>query len=65
MNSSAEDFRRRYEELKEKGFPFSEALNLTYELGDSEEIELHFEFVLEDRKRPRAALASGGYFRAP
>ena len=54
MNSSAEGFRRRYEELKEKGFPFSEALNLTYELGDSEEIELHFEFVLEDRKRPRA-----------
>lgn len=53
MNTGAEELRREYEELEKSGFPLGWAMDYGSKLGESREIELHFELVLEDYKRPR------------
>ncbi len=53
MNLSTEDIMREYEELKKHGFPIGETLDFGEELGRSAEIALHFEFIIEDGKKPR------------
>ena len=64
VSISAEELMSEYEKLKKNNFPSGETLDFIYKLGDSQEIELHFELVLEDEKRPRGKrLYPGDSFR--
>lgn len=53
MTLAAEKLLRKYEKLKEINFPITETFDFGKELGESKEIALHFELILEDEKNPR------------
>lgn len=52
MGLSAEELRRKYQELEQGGFQIEELFRFGEELGTSHELELHFELILEDWRRP-------------
>lgn len=54
MNTAAEELRLRYEQMKESGFPLSMVFDFGEKLGDSDELDLHFELYVEDQRRPRS-----------
>ncbi|MGN0612081.1 MAG: HEAT repeat domain-containing protein [Ruminiclostridium sp.] len=54
MNTTAEELRLRYEQMKESGFPLDMVFDFGKMLGDSNELDLHFELYVEDQRRPRS-----------
>lgn len=53
MDTSVEELRRGYEELKASGFPLNMVFDFGEKLGNSAQTAYHFELVLEDWERPR------------
>ena len=47
------DFLKEYEILKSQGFPISETLKFSFELGSSTDIDLHFKLYCIDQNNPR------------
>lgn len=54
MDTAAEELRLQYEQMKERGFPFSMVFDFGEKLGNSDELDLHFELYVEDQRRPRS-----------
>lgn len=54
MDTAVEELRLRYEQMKESGFPFSMVFDFGEKLGNSDELDLHFELYVEDQRRPRS-----------
>ena len=57
------DLQKRYEELKKQNFPDGERVKFIADLGNSEDIELHYNLICKDRDEGTNLNLSGSFYK--